>query len=144
MDIQRRVQNLIKKYDTNDPYRLAKALGISVVVKEMPNKLRGCCLYMLRNKFIGISSELSKAGALVVLAHELGHIRLHGRGTYSCTIDNPRVRTKYEHEANIFALLLLSSSRDVDVGNAREFLKLNKSNPQRIHQALCEIFDNGL
>lgn len=144
MDIQRRVHNLIKKYDTNDPYQLAQALGVNVIVKEMPNKLRGCCLYMLKNKFIGINSKLSAAGALIVLAHEIGHIRLHGRGTYSCTIDNPRVRTKYEHEANLFALSLLSYSKDIEIDNIKEFLKLNKSDPQKIHQALREIFGNGL
>ena len=144
MDIPRRVYNLIKKYDTNDPYLLAQALKINVVIGKMPKKLRGCCLYMLKNKFIGINSELTNAGALVVLAHEIGHIVLHGRGTYSCTIGNPRVRTKYEHEANIFALILLSYSRDVDIKNIREFLKQNKSDQQKIHQALRDIFGNGL
>lgn len=144
MNIQRRVYNLITKYDTNDPYALARALRINVIRCEMPTRLRGCCLYMLRNRFIGISSSLSEDAARVVLAHELGHIRLHGLGTYSCTVDSPRIKTKYEHEANLFAHSLLGYSRDIDTKHIQEYLKLNKSDPHLIHKALRDIFGNGL
>ena len=139
IDIQRRVYNLITKYDTSNPYQLAKDLGIVVQIHDMPKNIRGCYTYLLRRRFIGINSALSEVAAKAVLCHELGHARLHGIGTFSCTLAQPRIKYSKEFEANLFALHLLSYSSDFDLSFAQKYLKEKRPESAIIHRLLSEI-----
>jgi len=107
MDIPLKVKSLIKKHKTNNPIKLAEALGIHVLFEPL-KKIKGYYISLQRNKFIVINSNLDYMEQLVVCAHELGHAILHPkvnccflkRFTLQCT-------EKIEIEANRFCAYLL-------------------------------------
>lgn len=141
MDIPRRVYNLINKYGTADPYLLARDLNIHVDTYLLPDNIRGCCTYLLRRRFIGISEKLSEKSQKAVLCHEIGHLRLHGLGTFSCTLSKSRIFYRKEYEANIFALHMLSYSSMFDLDIAQKYLKDKRPEPDIVHRILSEIMD---
>ena len=59
MDIQLKVLNLIKKYGTNNPFKLAKKLNIEIIIDDL-GEVRGLFKRILKRKFIFINSELSE------------------------------------------------------------------------------------
>lgn len=140
MDIRRRVYNLVNKYDTSDPYQLAKDLKITVDYYQMPLSIRGCYSSVLRKKHIALSNLLSEEASKIVLCHELGHARLHRAGTFSCSI-TPRQKIRYipEFEANIFSLHLLSYSNDFDLDMIKNFIREKRPNHTQVHQILKEL-----
>ncbi len=115
MDIQRRVINLIRKYQTNNPFKLAKYLNINVRYVNLNNDTRGAYCRTLRRKFIGLNQDLSEEWQRFVCAHELGHDRLHkGMGFYFIeqnTLFNPG---KYERQANNFAVHLMTCCKAIE------------------------------
>lgn len=143
INIERRVYNMVKKYDTCNPFLLAKELGINIDYYELPPTIRGCYTKILRKKHIGLSKSLSEHGAKVTLAHELGHARLHWSGTFNCSIVVPRQIIKYkpEFEANIFALHVLSYSNDFDIDIVKRFLKERHPTCEQVHSILKELID---
>ncbi|QJW44475.1 ImmA/IrrE family metallo-endopeptidase [bacterium BFN5] len=140
MDIHRRVYNLVKKYDTCNPYQLARDLKITIGTYQMPSNIRGCYSSVLRRKHIGLSDKLTDEAIKIVLCHELGHARLHRAGTFSCSITpRQRIRYKPEFEANIFALNLLSYSNDFDLDIIQNFIKEKHPTHTQVHQILKEL-----
>jgi len=113
MNIKRRVNNLIKKFDTNDPFKLAKALKINIIPTDLPTEIRGFLVTVLRRKIIIVNSNLDEFSTKVVVCHELGHARLHRKHTYLFNTNKAcHIKSLYEKEANEFALYLLSSNFD--------------------------------
>ncbi len=114
MDIQLKVLNLIKKYGTNNPFKLAKKLNIEIIFDDL-GEVRGLFKRILKRKFIFINSELSEFDQMLVCCHELGHAVLHSSSEYQFLIDNTKIlrRSKIEDEANLFASYLLISDDEV-------------------------------
>lgn len=112
--ISKCVTELINKYKTNDPFKIAEYLGIEIHYKKL-NSLKGFYTYMLRNKYIVINDELDNVSAKIVCAHEIGHDRFHrGLGT-NMFRDEMCISYKtstQEIEANRFAAELLISDYD--------------------------------
>ena len=81
------VKQLQNKYDETDPFRLAKAMKITVKLRPM-GIYEGCCkgffLISRRMKHITINSDLPELLQKVVLSHELGHCVLHADSA-ACT-----------------------------------------------------------
>ena len=110
---------LIQRYQTRNPFEIAKTRGIKIVYLDLGESLRGYYFASRRSKIIHISTRLNKYEQRVVCAHELGHDILHPgintqfqrNFTYQCT-------AKGENEANAFAAHLLIS--DDDLQTARE------------------------
>ena len=75
--ITARVQELIRKYGTRDPFVLAKELGIEVIWSDEWTKLKGMYFYMKRRRFICLNSNLDEQMKKIVCAHEIGHDQLH-------------------------------------------------------------------
>lgn len=136
-NIRLRVANLIKKYDTCDPYRLAKYLKIDVYVLELPKSIRGFFVRPLKRKVIVLNANMSETEKLVALCHELGHVRLH-KG-YGMLMGRYIRNTKQESEANEFALHLLSYSRDIDTTALKPILDQRRPDPYFIHNLLTEL-----
>lgn len=107
------IENLKKKYETECPYELANALGITLIVCPLGKPL-GMYKYINKNKVIYINSILNTHQKRYVLAHEIGHAILHPKS--SCFFTNTRNlnKLKKEYEANIFASELLINFDDVD------------------------------
>lgn len=106
--IVKKVAYLMKKYGTNDPFKLAKDLGI--YVKHCPlGNIAGIYRYHEHARWIFINSDIEDCAFLkVVMAHELGHALLHWREN-SCFMAHQTLllTSKIERDANIFAANLL-------------------------------------
>lgn len=109
MDIKLRVENLIKKYGTREPYKLCKMLKIKIIYSDLGN-IKGIYKKVVTNKFIAINENLDEFCQKVVLAHELGHAILHHSKEIQSLKDYdlfPSFSNQLEIEANIFAAELL-------------------------------------
>lgn len=106
-DIKKLVKSLVRRFSTNDPFRLCESLNIVTTYKDLGN-VRGMYQLDLRRKIIHININLSTCVQRQVCAHELGHAVLHKKintvflDTYTYLSTN-----KIETEANIFAAELL-------------------------------------
>ena len=123
MNIKLRVKNLIEKYNTKDPLRIAKKLKISVRFVELGN-VKGFYKKILRNKYIFVNSELNDFEQNLVLAHELGHAVLHSSKAFEFMIDHTRLirRSKVEQEANEFAsYLIFGDGEEFDKNHELEY-----------------------
>lgn len=140
MDIQFRVLKLIKKYGTNNPFKLAKKLNIEIIFDDL-GEVRGLFKRILKRKFIFINSELSEFDQMLVCSHELGHAVLHASSNYQFMIDNTKILrlSKLENEANLFASYLLFPNDDFT--ESLDFIE-NKTNSLMINEMkrLREIF----
>jgi Zn-dependent peptidase ImmA (M78 family) len=113
MNHKRTATSLVRRYGTRDPFRIAEAMGITVV--RVPLKgIRGFYQCMKRCRFIYIADDLSGADARFVCAHELGHAMLH-RGYNRIFMDAHTYfpTNRYEVEANRFAVDLLYDDDDL-------------------------------
>lgn len=108
MNIKCRVFNLIKKYKTRNPFKLAKLLDIEIIFENLGDT-KGFFKKILRKKFIFINSELSIFEQKVICAHELGHALFHSSSDFQFMLDNTSLikKTKVEDEANLFVSWLL-------------------------------------
>lgn len=104
------VESLIKKYDTRDPFELAKELGVNIIFRDDFLNLKGMYKVILRNRYIFINSNLPLEMQHLVCAHELGHDLLHRIYLKSSIFQEfvlYDMKSKPEFEANIFASELL-------------------------------------
>ncbi|MFJ8243841.1 ImmA/IrrE family metallo-endopeptidase [Peribacillus asahii] len=105
--IKRKVDELIKKYKTNDPYQIAKLKNIEIQHADLGNTL-GFYFHDSRIKFININNNLPAEMQRFVCAHELGHAILHPRSNTPFLKKNTFFSIdKIEVEANTFAVELL-------------------------------------
>ncbi|MCX7903239.1 MAG: ImmA/IrrE family metallo-endopeptidase [Caloramator sp.] len=104
------VNNLVKKYNTNDPFELADYLNVTIKYWNFPLEIKGIYQYEKRNKFIYLNKHLSHHEKLYVCGHELGHAILHTK--INCTFLKHHTlfsTNKFENEANLFCSYLLIS-----------------------------------
>lgn len=114
MNIKLRVSNLIAKYRTRNPFKLAKSLGIIVKFVDL-GEVRGLFKKILKRKYIFINSNLSEFDQRIVCCHELGHAILHSSSEHQFLIDNTSLlrRSRLEDEANLFTSYLLIPDDEV-------------------------------
>ncbi len=113
MDVRKKVQQLISKYNTDNPFKLAELLGIHIIYGNLGGWL-GNYLKYKRSKFIIIDNERTPESMLLfVCAHELGHAlctptaNTQWLKTYTMSVNADKV----EHTANKFAVSLLLNER---------------------------------
>lgn len=115
VNIHIRVKNLIRKYGTINPLKIAKETGIQVIYWSFTDQAKGYSVKMLRNKFIVINSLLDDVSREVVAAHELGHAILHSSCDTYCLREYTLFPIgPYERQANIFAAELLIDEKDLN------------------------------
>lgn len=142
MNIPLRVKNLVKKYDTYNPYKLAKELHIDIYELDLPTSIRGFFIRPRRRKSIVINSNMSEAEKLVAVAHEIGHARLHKGYGMLMKANFPYYRSSSrEAEANEFAACLLSYNHDVDVNLLQQIIHKQKPDTQYIHNYLTGVIE---
>ena len=121
------IPRLIRKYKTNDPFKIAAGLNIIIRFASFDDGTRGLYYRVLRRRFIVIHEGLDEYWQRFICAHELAHDRLHP-GLSRFWLDEQSFRNpgKYERQANRFAIKLLTAydslNQDESVG---EFLKRN-------------------
>ncbi|MGM9571316.1 MAG: ImmA/IrrE family metallo-endopeptidase [bacterium] len=110
MYIKKIVKRIINTHETNNPWKLAKALNILVTLEPLGKNIKGFFTTVLRIKQIVINSDLDEISQNIVLAHELGHAVLHSNQILGYLKEHTLFPTgRYEKEANKFAAELLIS-----------------------------------
>lgn len=105
--IKKRVNYLIKKYGTRNPFELAKAMGIEVTIGPLDD-IWGAYLYVKRRRVIFLNEDLNEYERIIVMAHELGHAELHRyENCYFIKNKTLLLTSKLEIQANCFAAELL-------------------------------------
>lgn len=114
--IYNEAQALVKKYDTRDPFEIARQLGIGIYSCGNFVDLKGMYKVLLRNRFIFINDKLDKKQQDIICAHELGHDRLHRDLAANVALQEfvlYDMKTRPEYEANLFAASLLLADDDI-------------------------------
>ena len=108
--------SLVKRCGTRDPFKIAKELGIEVLLCENFGPLKGMYRVVKRNRFIFINQDLSEQMQRIVCAHELGHDQLHRSLAKDRTIREFMLydmKSRPEYEANMYAADLLLDDDEV-------------------------------
>lgn len=124
-NIKKKVDQLIKKFNTRDPYFIAKELGI-IIVFEPLGSILGYYSKTYRTKVIHINETSGERQQLFICAHELGHAVLHPNENTPFLKKHTLFSTeRIEIEANTFAVELL-------------FLRNNSDEVTSFHEAIEE------
>ena len=113
MDIKKIVNSLVKKHKTRNPFEIIK--GLNVILVPVPLEgVRGFYQYFQRNNIIYIDDSLPEHEQILVCPHELGHMLLHKKANalFMDTYTGFNT-TKYEKEADLFAMELLVSDETI-------------------------------
>lgn len=132
-DIYRTVERLKITHKTSDPLELAESPGLKVLYKDLGN-VKGLYLVIMRCHFILVNENLSDELQTIIIAHEIGHDRLHrhlaeaGQLSEFSLFD---MTPTPEREANIFEANVLLEDYDVDELARQEYTT------QQIATELC-------
>ena len=90
--------------------------GMNIILVNYPLEgVRGFYQYFQRNNIIYLDEKISDSERRFVLAHELGHMILHKKSNAIFMDTRTQFNTsKYEQEANLFAMELLLPDQILD------------------------------
>ena len=113
MRIEKAVDSLCRKYQSRNPFEIAKGEGI-IILDEPLGDVKGYYNKAFRQKMIHLNQRLVGEERRRTCAHELGHGVLHPKSNTPFL----RARTlfpigRYETEADRFAVDLLYSDEDL-------------------------------
>jgi Zn-dependent peptidase ImmA (M78 family) len=102
--------SLTCKFQTRCPYELCDALGVRIRLKDLGADIKAFYFYQSRIRNIVLNTRVSEIVQKVLVAHELGHDRLHKeiamlKGFQDIELFDMAVPVEYE--ANIFAAEVL-------------------------------------
>ncbi len=110
-DVLKKAKNLIKTYETTDPFLICDYKDYIVQRIPMPKNLKGYTTEYKRVKIICINSNYSEESQRFTCFHELGHILLgHDGNIFFDKKYTLKVSSKEENEANLFATACMLSS----------------------------------
>lgn len=105
--IDRKINELVKLYQTRNPFRIARELKI-LVLEENIDEIYGYYSMFNQIKIIHINSEISDIEKHITCSHELGHCILHPKeNTPMLSKKTLTSELKIEKEANYFATHLI-------------------------------------
>ena len=106
-DIKQLVNYYVRKFNTRNPYELAKCLNVEVQIGALGNQA-GCYMFLKNHKCIFLNEKLEENEMQLVMAHELGHAIMHRKeNCYFIRNKTLLLNSKIEIEANTFAAELL-------------------------------------
>lgn len=108
--------NLVKRFQTRDPFVIARELGITVLFVNDLSSLKGAYRIIKKQRFIFINANLPEQMQRIVCAHEIGHDRLHRAmagtsGMMEFMLYDMKSRPEYE--ANIVAADILLDDEEI-------------------------------
>ena len=137
MRIKRRVEQIVRKYRTRDPFEMIKGMNVILVYYPLEG-VHGFYQYFQRNNIIYLDERLSKNEQRFVLTHELGHMFLHKKANAIFMDTRTQFNTdKFELEANTFAIDLLLP--DSLLEEYKEFTVEQISRLTGYHKRLIEL-----
>ncbi len=108
-------QNLKETHGTSKPKELCAILGISYVVADLPDSVKGFYMENGGRQAVVVSNSLPEKQRTVCAAHELAHAILHkGLNAVFITESTNLVLGKFEREADLFATSLLLNENLTD------------------------------
>jgi len=113
--IQSVASELIKRYDTRNPFELCRATGVEVFFADL-GSLKGMYKYLKRNRFAVINENLDDYTKNLVCAHELGHDILHRDLAKKLCLQEfvlYDMKSRPEYEANLFASEILLPDSEI-------------------------------
>lgn len=115
-DVYEKPKALIEKYETRDPFQLARLLGCSVKYINTKTQ-KGFCKIIFSNRFIFINQNMSPQMQRMTCAHELGHLLLHTdvlkQQGHFVEMELFNITDHREFEANQFAANLLIDDHEL-------------------------------
>lgn len=114
-DIIRFARDIKNNWHTNDPYEIAKRLGIVVLHRENHIKDFTAQTFKIEGypTIISINNAYTEFSKKILCAHELGHALLHENCVNHFANTSNNVFSNVEKEANLFAISLLTDY-DID------------------------------
>ena len=114
MNIKRLADSLVRKYKSRNPFEIIEHLNVILVFYPL-HGVKGFYQYFQRNNIIYIDETLSDQERRFVCAHELGHMIMHKKSNVIFMDSRTQLNTsKYEIEADRFAINLLLSDADIE------------------------------
>jgi len=110
------VDNLTNKFDTRDPFEICDGLGIKIRYKDLGAKIKAYYCYASRIPSIVINNRASERFLRILVAHELGHDRLHrelARQQVLYERDMFNRASAIEFQANVFAAELFFEDDEI-------------------------------
>lgn len=115
---QKIVENLKRKYGTNNPFELAKCLNIIILYEEL-GEIKGYYNKYARQKMIHLNNNLREEELYFTCCHELGHAIMHPNSNTPALRANTLYSVnKLEIEANQFSVDLI-----IDDNYIKEYLE---------------------
>lgn len=106
-DIKQLVNYYVRKFNTRNPYDLARYLNVEVQIGELGNRA-GCYMFLKNHKCVFLNEDLEENEMRLVMAHELAHSIMHRKeNCYFIRNKTLLLTSKMEIEANTFAAELL-------------------------------------
>lgn len=110
-DIIALARDIKTSWHTNDPYEIAKHLGITVLDRKV--SIKGFTAQTIKINgyptIISINDAYTDFSKKVLCAHELGHALLHENCVNHFAVTSKNISTNVEQEANLFAVALLTN-----------------------------------
>lgn len=108
--ITREAKLLTRKFKTRNPYEICDELGVRIRLKDLGTDIKAYYFYQSRIRNIVLNHRVSETVWRILVAHELGHDRLHQeiamlKGFQEIELFDMVQPTEYE--ANLFAAELL-------------------------------------
>jgi Zn-dependent peptidase ImmA (M78 family) len=102
--------DLTHRYQTRNPFEICDALGVRVRYKDLGTDVKAYYVYQSRIRNIVLNNRVSEVVRRILVAHELGHDRLHKKiamlkGFQEIELFDTAIPAEYE--ANLFAAELL-------------------------------------
>ncbi|WP_286910679.1 ImmA/IrrE family metallo-endopeptidase [Clostridium sp. UBA1652] len=114
-NIDNEIDMLVKKYQTNNPFDIAKGENI-IIFKEPLGSINGYYNKFVRQKMIHVNEDLTYSKQLFTCGHELGHAIFHSNANTPFLINNTFYSVdKLERQANYFAARLLIPADILDI-----------------------------
>lgn len=146
MNIEYKVKDLIKKYNTSNIKELVDHLDISIEYQDFKAKTLDSRLMIVDSKgYIFVRSDLDCAYENFLIAHELGHYVLHYDENISFNFLRRVYKTRLEREANEFAIRLLMYKELHNIKELEniEFIVKEKGIPLKVWYSLNEKILGG-
>ena len=137
MDIRKKVDALVRTYQTRNPFEMIT--GMNVILVRCPlDGVRGFYQYFQRNNIIYIDESLTETEQMFVCAHEMGHMFLHKKSNAVYMDSRTYLNTnRFENEANLFAMELLVS--DEFLADYKQFTTEQISRMLGYHESLIKL-----